>query len=141
MSLGNKVVRAILGSPAHRLLSGSTAVVRYRGRRSAVEFSTPTQYARRGDDLVILVGRPDTKQWWRNFREDRELEVLVDGRWLLMTGRAIIGAEQPDVLTPLLAAYADRFPKAERHLPGEGREAKVAGAVVVWCRPRSVSKR
>jgi len=36
----------------------------------------------------------------------------------------------------LLAAYLDRFPKVERRLAGEGREAKVAQSVVVWCRPK-----
>ena len=89
--------------------------------------------------MVILVGRPASKQWWRNFRADRDLEVLVEGRWLAMLGRVVIGADQPEVMERLLGAYLDRFPKAERHLPGEGREAKIAGAVVVWCRPRSTS--
>jgi hypothetical protein len=139
MRLVNRVVRGLLGSPAHRLLSGSTCVVRYRGRRSGTEFSTPTQYARQGDGLVILVGRAEAKQWWRNFQEDRTVDVLVAGRWLPMTGRAVLGAAQPDEIAPLLEAYLRRFPRVERHLPGESRQAKAAAAVVVWCRPRSAS--
>lgn len=139
MGLGDGVVRAILESPARRLLSGSTDVVRYVGRRSGVEFSTPTQYARMDNDLVILVGKPETKQWWRNFRSDHDLDVLVDGEWLAMRGRAVIGADEPEVIAPLLDVYLHRFPKAERHLPGEGRDAKIARAVAVWCRPGSDS--
>jgi hypothetical protein len=136
MGVGNRVVRAVLESPAHRLLSGSTDVVRYRGRRSGAEYSTPTQYAPYGDDLIILVGRPDTKRWWRNFRLDRELDVLVQGRWLAMTGRAIIGAEEPEVIAPLLDAYLDRFPRVARQLGAGSREAQAKQAVMVWCRRR-----
>jgi len=129
-------VRAVLESPAHRLLSGSTDVVRYRGRRSGTEFSTPTQYARYGDDLVILVGKPETKRWWRNFRVDRNLDVLVQGQWLAMTGRAVVGADEPEVISPLLDTYLERFPKVAKHLGGGTREDQVNRAVVVWCRPR-----
>lgn len=136
MGIGNRFVQAVLDSPAHRLLSASTDVVRYRGRRSGQEYRTPTQYARSGDDLIIFVGRPDTKRWWRNFREDRDLDVLVEGRWLPMTGRAVVGSEEPEVVAPLLDAYLARFPKVARQLHGDGTDAKVEDAVVVWCRPR-----
>ena len=136
MSVGNRIVRVLLESPAHRLLSGSTDVVRYRGRRSGNEFSTPTQYARHGDDLIILVGKPETKKWWRNFLEDRELDVLVQGHWLAMTGRAVIGADEPEVIAPLLDAYLERFPRVAKQLGKRSREVQMKQAMVVWCRPR-----
>ena len=136
MGIGNRFVRAVLDSPAHRLLSGSTDVVRYRGRRSGREYATPTQYARRGNDLIILVGRPDTKSWWRNFREERDLDVLVKGRWMPMTGRAVVGSEEPEIVTPLLDAYLERFPKVARQLPGDSTGEKAVAAVLVRCRPR-----
>ena len=67
MGLANSVVGGVLRSPAHRLLSGSTALLTYEGRRTGRRIVLPTQYARHGDEVVILVGRPETKQWWRNF--------------------------------------------------------------------------
>jgi hypothetical protein len=136
MTIGNRLVRAVLESPAHRLLSGSTDVVRYVGRRSGRTVTTPTQYARSGDDLVILVGHPGSKTWWRNFRDDRDLEVLVEGRWLAMTGRAVLGHDEPEAIAPLLDAYLARFPKAARLLDADGGGTSVDGAVVVRCRPR-----
>jgi len=136
MSFANRVVRRVLESPAHRLLSASTCVVRYRGRRSGATFSTPTQYADHGDGLVIFVGRPDTKSWWRNFRDDHDLDVLVAGNWRSMVGRAIVGAEEPDTITPLLDAYLQRFPKVAKQLGSAGSGTGRDGAVVVWCRPR-----
>ena len=135
MSFGNAWVGAVLRSPLHRLLSGSTDLVRYTGRRSGGTFTTPTQYARRGDDLVILVARPAAKSWWRNFTTDRPIEVLVQGTWHPMTARAVVGEHEPDAIAPLLAAYLARFPKAARALPSGDLEARARAAVVVWCRP------
>ena len=135
MTVANSVVRKLLESPAHRLMSGSTDVVRYRGRRSGETFTTPTQYASYGDGLVILVGRPDTKTWWRNFREERDIDVLVRGEWRAMTACAVVGTNEPETIKPLLDAYLQRFPKANRML-GDATGTAGRSAVVVWCRPR-----
>ncbi|GAB0107190.1 nitroreductase/quinone reductase family protein [Nocardia sp. JMUB6875] len=42
-------------------------VITYTGRRSGKTFSTPVNYVRRGDEIVIGVALPDRKSWWRNF--------------------------------------------------------------------------
>lgn len=136
MSIGNAVVSALLRSPLHRVLSNSTDLVRYSGRRSGQRYTTPTQYARRNDEVVILVGRPDTKSWWRNFRTDRDIDVLLQGRWVPMTARAIVGAEDPVTIAPLLDTYLARFPRAARMLGDDTDGTRAQGAVVVWCRPR-----
>jgi hypothetical protein len=80
MSIGNACVSALLRSPFHRLLSGSTDLIRYRGCRTGREITTPTQYAERGSDVVILVARPDTKTWWKNFRTERDLTRTITTR-------------------------------------------------------------
>lgn len=136
MQVGNRIVCLLLESPLRRLLSGSTAVVRYQGRRTGQTFATPTQYAAHGDGLVILVGRAATKSWWRNFREDYDLEVLVAGEWRPMVGRAVLGVDEPDVIAPLLRAYLERFPKASRVIEGSTGDGEPEATVVVWCRPR-----
>jgi len=136
MGLVNRLASSILRSRLHPILSRSTDLVRYTGARSGREITTPTQYVLRGDDLIILVADHDTKTWWRNFRTDRDLEVLVQGAWLPMKARVVIGADEPDLIAPLLDAYLDRFPKAVRVL-GEGeRRQQARRAVIVWCRPR-----
>jgi F420H(2)-dependent quinone reductase len=136
MSFANRVVCRLLESPAHRLMSGSTDVIRYRGRRSGRTVTTPTQYATYGDGLVIFVGRPDSKRWWRNFRQDRDIDVLVAGDWRAMVGRAVVGSEDPETVAPLLEAYLQRFPKVARRLATTTNSSRQVQAVVVWCRPR-----
>jgi deazaflavin-dependent oxidoreductase (nitroreductase family) len=135
MGIANGIVAGLLRSPLHRVLSGSTDLIRYTGRRSGRQFVTPTQYAQRGDDLIILVGRPESKAWWRNFRTDGDIDVLVRGRWVPMTAKAVIGSEDPTAVAPLLDAYVTRFPRAARMLGGADTAAGAGQAVVVWCRP------
>jgi hypothetical protein len=125
MGVANAFVSVVLRSPLHRLISGSIDLVRYTGRRTGRVITTPTQYAVAGDDVVIVVGRPSAKTWWRNFVEERELDVHVRGTWRRMLGVAVDVAESPAVGRPLLDAYRARFPKVR---VGDD-------AVVVWCRP------
>ena len=71
---------------------------------------TRTQYARRRDDVIILVGRPKTKTWWWNFTTDGDIDVLVAPPMGTETARAVIGTDEPETITPLLDAYLERFP-------------------------------
>lgn len=136
MGFANTIVAGVLRSPAHRLLSGSTVLLAYEGRRSGRRIVLPTQYARSGDDLVVLVARPETKRWWRNFTTPRDVDVLVAGQWRAMTGEAVRGADPAPAAGPLLDAYVDRFPKAARVLGSGTDEERQARAVLVRCRNR-----
>lgn len=126
----NRVVAAILTSRLRGSMARSTVLIRYVGRRSGTTFTTPTQYAWCGNALVIAVARPDTKSWWRNFRTEHPLDVLIDGTWTPMTGRALDAGAEPDEAGPLLDAYLARFPKAEKVLSSSD-----GPTIVVRCRP------
>ena len=80
------VVRALLRSPLHGLLSGSVLLVTYRGRRSGRAFTVPVQYVRDEDAFVVTVGAPGVKQWWRNFTGPRPAELLVRRRPVAVIG-------------------------------------------------------
>jgi hypothetical protein len=85
---------------------------------------------------VILVGKPETKTWWRNFRATSDIEVLLQGRWTSMTAQSVIGIDERDRTAPLLDAYLSRFPKASRALGGGTRDDMLTRAVMVRCQPR-----
>ena len=136
MSFANACVSALLRSPLHRLLSGSTDLIRYRGRRTGREITMPTQYAECGSDVVILVARPDTKNWWKNFHTEREVDLLIRGRWSPMNARAVVGADDAAEIGALLDAYLTRFPRAQRALGGGAPDVRANRAVVIRCRPR-----
>lgn len=134
MGAFNRFVAAILRSPVHPILSRSTALIRYHGRRTGRIHVTPVQYARHEDGVVIFAGNPWQKTWWRNFELARELDVLIRGEWVTMLGRAHIGTDDPAAVRPLLNSYLARFPKATRVLGGASESEWVREAVVVECR-------
>jgi hypothetical protein len=106
----NPVVRILLRSPAHRVLSRSVLLLAYTGRRSGVRRELPAMYAVLGDRFVVVAGQPDTKTWWRNFAGDgRPVAVTVAGR------RGSCGARllAPRTVEHRLAldAYRQRYPR------------------------------
>jgi hypothetical protein len=122
--------------PIPRPALGCVDLVRYDGRRSGRTITTPTQYARLREDVVILVGHPERKTWWRNFESERDLDVMVRRKWLPMRGQVVRGADERDRAAPLLDAYLARFPRAARALGNGTREEQLSAATFVWCRPR-----
>jgi hypothetical protein len=77
---GNRVVRPLLRSPLHPLISGRLALITVTGRRSGREHTFPVGYTRRGNMLEIHVGWPERKRWWRNLRgEGAPVRVRIRG--------------------------------------------------------------
>ncbi len=130
----NAVVETVLKSPLHPVMSARFALIRYHGARSGSEYTLPVQYANTNGGLVVVVGEPDIKTWWRNFTTMGQAHVLLAGRWLPMTAHALLGREDREAVTPLLRSYAARFPKIVKSLDGDTLDERVEHAVVVWLR-------
>ncbi len=113
LRIANPVVRGVLGSPLHRILSGALVVLEYRGRRTGRAYRIPLQYAEtaRGT-IVVLAVQPERKLWWRSFAPPARAVVLVAGEERAMTGRLLGGDERREALV----AYLARFPRAARAL-------------------------
>jgi hypothetical protein len=106
----NPVVRGLLHSPAHRLLSGSVLLLGYTGRRSGARRELPAMYALLGNLFVVVAGQPDTKTWWRNFAGDvRPVTVTMAGRQNNCRARLL----EPRTAEYQLAvdAYRERYPR------------------------------
>jgi hypothetical protein len=84
----NPVVRAVLRSPAHRLLSGHLALLTVTGRRSGRTFTFPVGYHRDGDRVTIGVDWPERKRWWRNLSDAAPVEIWLAGVRRAGTGQA-----------------------------------------------------
>ena len=88
--LYNPVVRWLLRSPLHRLLSGSTILLTYTGRRSGRRYATPVGYRRDGATLLAIGAGKHT--WWRNLRGGASVTVRVGGHDYRGTATAFEGA-------------------------------------------------
>jgi F420H(2)-dependent quinone reductase len=84
----NPVVRAVLRSPAHGLLSGHLALLTVTGRRSGRTFTFPVGYHRDGERVTIGVDWPERKRWWRNLSEPAPVEIWLAGVRRAGTARA-----------------------------------------------------
>jgi deazaflavin-dependent oxidoreductase (nitroreductase family) len=75
----NPIVRGLLRSPAHGLVSGRLALLTVTGRRSGRTFTFPVGYHRDRERVIIGVGWPERKRWWRNLVDGGRVEIRLAG--------------------------------------------------------------
>ena len=112
MRLDNLLISAVLRSPAHRVLSRSTILLRYRGRKSGREYIIPVQYAQLDEQLVLYAIGAEGKQWWRNLR-DADVDVLLRGTWRHAHARVVRGDAH------LARRYRERFRWTTRQITND----------------------
>jgi hypothetical protein len=75
----NPLVRVLLRSPLHPLLSRRLLLLRVTGRRSGQMLELPVGYVDDGSEVVVTVGAPTRKQWWRNIDGSTPVTVVLRG--------------------------------------------------------------
>ena len=103
----NRIVRLLMRSPLHGLMSASIMVVHYRGRKSGRDMATPVRYHRVGPVLRCMTA--DHVQWWRNVAAQPEVSLRVAGRLQSYTGSVL--TKDPAVLEPMLREFLHDFPQ------------------------------
>jgi hypothetical protein len=76
----NPIVRAVLRSPLHPLLSRRLVLLRIPGRRSERAFELPVAYVCDEAGILVTVGAPERKQWWHNIDGPTPITVVLRGR-------------------------------------------------------------
>ena len=85
----NHLVKAILRSPAHGVLSDRLVVMTVTGRRTGKQHSFPCAYSEHGPDLLrIHIDWPEKKVWWRNLKQPAPVSVRLRGAERSGTGQA-----------------------------------------------------
>jgi len=112
--LPNPIVRPILRSRFHRVLSGVLCLITVAGRKSGRRFTFPVLYARDGRDVVIVAGWASRKRWWRNVEGGAEVDLRLTGEQL--AGRATALEREPRERGRALRAFLRRFPSGARVL-------------------------
>jgi len=103
----NPVMRFLLRSPLHPILSNSIMVVTFWGRKSGRQFSTPVRYLRDGD-IVRCYSSADT-QWWRNLRNGARARLLCAGEERDYITQVI--EDDPERIRAALLHYFSYFPQ------------------------------
>lgn len=103
--LVNRIVKLMLATPAHGLMSDSMMVMRYKGRRSGRALATPVRYVRDGE--TIIASTSTATNWWRNLEDTDTTELLIAGENVRMKPEVIRDNDQVvlPILQSILAAH------------------------------------
>lgn len=103
----NRLIRILLNSPLHRLMSGSVMVVYFTGRKTGKRRATPVRYVEESDTCVVCLTGRETG-WWPNFLEPRDVELQLAGRRL--AARALAQPDAAERKAEVLREVLRRFP-------------------------------
>lgn len=112
--IANPIVRLILCSPLHGILSASVLLITYTGCKSRKIYTLPVQYASENHTIYIVPGNANKKTWWRNLRREPAVKLWIAG--VARSGRAIVleGDDQVSLITQGLTTYLQRFPPSAK---------------------------
>ncbi len=118
-ALYNPLVKFILRSPLHGILSGSTLLLTFTGRKSGRQYMTPISYAREGNTILLITSRKHS--WWKNLQNSAPVTARVKGQ-------ALQGAAQVAAVDE--AALVEAMQKVYRGIP-KSKAAQLAPQIVM----------
>ncbi len=132
----NRIVRALLRSPLHPLLSGNTLLLTITGRKTGKRYTIPVSYIQDGDMLTCYTA----SAWWKNLRGGAPATVVLRGKE--RSGHAEVITDDPQRIAQALTSVFRRVPRDARfsgvrlHHSGQPNPADVARAarfLVIVC--------
>lgn len=72
----NVLVKIILRSPLHGLMSKNRMLLTFRGRKSGKVYMTPVSYFREGENILCFTD----SSWWKNLRGGAPVRMRLSGR-------------------------------------------------------------
>ena len=85
--LYNPLVKWVLRSPLHPLMSKSVTLISFTGRKSGKPYSTPINYAMDGNTVTLITRR--SRAWWKNLQGGAPVTVIVQGKEQSGTAEAV----------------------------------------------------
>lgn len=112
--IANPLVKLILSSPLHPLLSASTLLITVSGRKTGKAYTLPVNYACDGDEIWIIPGQPERKTWWRNLGHEALVTVTYFGRRRCAEATLFQGSPVESAAVNGLQVYFTRFPASAK---------------------------
>jgi hypothetical protein len=92
----NQIVKALLRSPLHGLVSNRTLLITYKDRHSGAETQEACPYTRIGNTVTCFASL--NEDWWRSLDEDAHVRVRIKDREMAGTARTITFAQDQEML-------------------------------------------
>ena len=103
----NRVVKLLLASPAHGLMSGSVMTVFFTGRKTGRARSTPVRYILEDATTVTALTGRQTR-WWQNFLAPADVQLQIAGRRVAAVAHA--APDDTARIETALKETLERFP-------------------------------
>ena len=95
----NRVMKFVLRSPLHRVVSNQIMLLTFTGRKSGKIYTIPVSYTQQGDTLYMFTNHI----WWKNLTEDVPVTLLLRGRQVKATVR--LNTDDVELIAPNLAEH------------------------------------
>ena len=102
----NPIMRALLRSPLHFVLSSSLMLISFTGRQSGRHYTTPVRYVR--VDGAVRCFTSAKNRWWRNLRGGATVSLLIAGKEAQYQAQVI--NDDPPRIRAALQHYLSLFP-------------------------------
>ncbi len=107
----NPLVKGLLGSPLHGLMSRNTVMLGFTGRKSGRSLSTPVSYHQTDGKLHCFSSKEFP--WWRNLVDAPEVALTLRGRRL--KGKPSVTIDEPQIMKPALTEFLVAVPRDASH--------------------------
>jgi deazaflavin-dependent oxidoreductase (nitroreductase family) len=105
----NSAMKFVLRSPVHGMVSKTTLLITFTGRKSGKIYTTPVSYSQYGDQVTIFTHA----NWWKNLRSGTPVTLRLRGREF--QGLAEPVAEDKQAIVAGLAAHLRMVPSDARY--------------------------
>ncbi len=100
----NQTMKLVLRSPMHGLVSKTTLLITFTGRKSGKTYTTPVSYSQFGDQVYVFTHAT----WWKNLRRGAPVTLRIRGREL--QGLAEPVAEDKQAIAARLTEHLRKVP-------------------------------
>jgi hypothetical protein len=104
----NPIVKMLLNSPLHFIMSGNIVLLTFTGRKSGRVLSTPVSY--RIVDGSVHCFTDYVNQWWRNLQDVESIELLLKGKKLI--GKPIVVSKDQVVIAQAFGDFLTALPRS-----------------------------
>ncbi|MEM1153702.1 MAG: hypothetical protein AAGI44_06145 [Pseudomonadota bacterium] len=107
----NPIVRTLLRSPLHGLMSRNTVLVEFKGRKSGRAFVLPVSYFQQRNQIICCTAKENI--WWRNLLQVDDIHLVLRGK--RREGRLHLVREDHDQTLTLLRDFLLHVPRDAAH--------------------------
>jgi deazaflavin-dependent oxidoreductase (nitroreductase family) len=106
----NPIVRFILRSPLHGVMSKSLMLITYRGEKSGKEYTLPVSFLEDGGKIYVIPGSPEKKVWWHNIHSNMSVSLTVRGKVIQARGNRLTPEGDLKTISRILELFIRKNP-------------------------------